>query len=78
MNYPKRFMRLSELTKKDDADPSKNIGLPEKWLRTIYYSRSINKDHSIAWKMDASKKNSPIIFDTDELEKYRKSQCTGR
>lgn len=67
--YPKKFMRLSALVK---------MGLPEKWLRTIYYSRSINRDNSIAWKMDASKVNSPIIFDTDELEKYRKSQCTGR
>lgn len=67
--YPKKFMRLSALVE---------MGLPEKWLRTIYYSRSINRDNSIAWKMDASKNNSPIIFDTDELEKYRKSQCTGR
>lgn len=67
--YPKKFMWLSALVE---------MGLPEKWLRTIYYSRSINRDNSIAWKMDASKNNSPIIFDTDELEKYRKSQCTGR
>ena len=66
--YPKKFMRLKELV---------DLGLPEKWLRTIYLSRSINRDHSIAWKMDTSKSNSPIIFDTEELEKYRKAQCTG-
>ena len=67
-SYPKKFMRLSELTE---------MGLPEEWLRFIYRSRSINRDYSIAWKMDYSKRNSPIIFDTDELEKYRKAQCTG-
>ena len=67
-SYPKKFMRLTELVK---------MGLPKEWLYFIYRSRSINRDYSIAWKMDFSKSNSPIIFDTEELEKYRKAQCTG-
>ena len=62
--YPQKYMRLSALVK---------MGLPEEWLRNIYRSRH----QDIAWKMDSSKSNSPIIFDTEELEKYRKSQCTG-
>ena len=69
MKYPKAIMSIPEL---------KNMGYPDEWLRTIYRSRSINRDHSIAWKMGGEDKpHSTILFDTEALEKYRKAQCTG-
>lgn len=69
MNYPKQVMTISEL---------KKMGFPDEWLRNIYRSRSINRDHNIAWKMGGEDKpKSTILFDTEELEKYRRAQCTG-
>ena len=53
------------------------MGFPDEWLRGIYRSRAINRNHSIAWKMDESSDKSKILFDTEELEKYRRSCCTG-
>lgn len=64
MKYPKKVMTITEL---------KEMGYPEEWLRTIYRSRH----QKIAWKMDESKRNSPILFDTEELEKFRIARCTG-
>ena len=64
MKYPKQVMTISEL---------KKMGFPEEWLRNICRDRHQN----IAWQMDKSKPNSPFVFDTEELEKYRKAQCTG-
>ena len=64
MTYPKAVMRLQEL---------KNMGFDEEWLLYIYRMRS---DLKIAWK--GKKKNSPILFDTEELERYRRTQCVGR
>lgn len=65
MTYPKQVMKLSEL---------KAMGFPEEWLMQIYRSRHQN----IAWKQGGEhKKSSPILFDTEELEKYRRAQCTG-
>ena len=64
MNYPKQVMTITELRK---------MGYPKEWLLSIYRSRH----QDIAWKMDESKSNSPILFDTEALEKYRKSKCTG-
>ena len=65
MVYPKPIMKLQELVK---------LGYPEEWLLGIYRSRRQN----IAWKMGGEhKRNSPILFDTEELEKYRKACCTG-
>lgn len=61
MNYPKAVMKMSEL---------KKMGFPEEFLLMIY-RLGIRK---IAWKSSPSI-NSPILFDTEELEKYRKSQC---
>lgn len=69
MKYPKAIMTIQEL---------KEMGYPEKWLRAIYRSRVLNRDHSIAWKMGGEDKpKSTILFDTEALEKYRKAQCTG-
>lgn len=64
MTYEKQVMTITEL---------KKMGFPEEWLRGIYRSRH----QTIAWKMNADKNNSPILFDTEELEKYRKAHCTG-
>lgn len=69
MEYPKQVMSIKEL---------KAMGYPEEYLRMIYRSRSINRSHSIAWKMGGEDKpHSTILFDTEALEKYRKAQCTG-
>lgn len=61
MEYPKPVMRLSEL---------KKMGFPEQWLMMAYRRRN----QTFAWKMSA-KENSPIVFDTEGLEKFRRSQC---
>ena len=67
--YPKLVMTIKEL---------KELGFREKYLRMIYRNRRINRDFSIAWKQGGEDKpHSTILFDTVELEKYRKSQCTG-
>ena len=63
MEYPKAIMRKSELIK---------IGFPEKWLDTVY----LRYGQKAAWKMGNSR-NSPLVFDTTELEKIRRSQCAG-
>ena len=65
MKYPKQVMSITEL---------KKMGYPEEWLISIYR----NRHQDIAWKIGGEeKRNSKILFDTEELEKYRKAQCTG-
>ena len=64
MNYPRAVMRKSELEK---------MGFPNEWLLKVYRLGI----HKIAWKM-SNAKNSPILYDTYELEKVRKAQCVGR
>lgn len=65
MKYPKQVMTIKEL---------RAMGYPDEWLREIYRKRN----QKIAWKMGGEdKRNSTILFDTEELEKYRRSQCTG-
>jgi hypothetical protein len=49
------------------------LGLPREYLETIY-RRSNQK---VAWKMNG-KRNSPILFDTEELEKVRIAACKAR
>ena len=63
MNYPKAIMRKSELVK---------MGWLSKDLDYIYNKR---KDLKIAWK--GKTRNSPILFDTELLEKYRQTLITG-
>lgn len=63
MEYPYKVMRTKDLVK---------MGWPEEHLRDIY-RLGIRK---IAWKTGTAK-NCPILFDTDELEKYRRSQCVA-
>ncbi|MBP3816887.1 hypothetical protein [Butyrivibrio sp.] len=62
MNYPSKVMRATELVK---------MGWPQQSLRQIYNTPG----QKIAWKMNNAV-NSPILFDTEELEKYRKAKCT--
>lgn len=62
MVYPKPFMRLQELYK---------MGVPKEFLFEAYRS----KGQTFAQKINPSKQNSPIIFDTDGFEKWRVSRC---
>lgn len=64
MNYPKQVMTMTALT---------NMGISESFLRRAYAA----KDETIAWKSDPMKTNSPILFDTEALEKYRLRQITA-
>lgn len=59
MTYPKKVMRTNELVK---------IGFPKEYLMAAY------RTQQFAWKADPGKRNSPILFDTEELEKYRQQQ----
>jgi hypothetical protein len=59
MEYPKPVMRLKEL---------EAMGIPEKFLMDAYRS----KNQGFAWKLNMTKKNSPILFDTSGFEEYRK------
>ncbi|MBR2256519.1 MAG: hypothetical protein IJ899_04090 [Blautia sp.] len=61
MNYPAQVMKMSDL---------KKMGFPEEYLLGIYRRRN----QKIAWKM-SNAINSPILFDTDELEKARRAAC---
>lgn len=63
MEYPAKVMRVNELAA---------IGWPEKYLRQIYNTPG----QKCAWKMNNAA-NSPILFDTDELEKFRKARCSS-
>lgn len=64
MQYKKPVMRLKEL---------EEMGFPREWLLAVYKN---TPRKSIAWKISTSS-NSPILFDTEAFEEYRKAQCTG-
>ena len=63
MEYPAKVMKAKELVA---------IGWPEKYLRQIYNTPG----QKCAWKMNNAV-NSPILFDTDELEKFRRARCAN-
>lgn len=63
MEYPKAVMKKKEL---------ENLGFAEAWLLMVYRTT-----RGIAWKTGAAP-NCPILFDTAELEKYRKRSCAAR
>ena len=63
VNYPKQIMKITELI---------GIGFPKEYLMNAYHSRN----QTFAWKMDMTKKNSPILFDTEGLEEYRQKQMS--
>lgn len=56
MKYPKPVMRMKELV---------SMGFPEEYLMRIYRM----KGQTAARKMNPAAGNSPIIFDTEELDK---------
>ena len=56
--YPKQIMKMTELTK---------MGFPEEFLLYAYR----NPRQTFAHKMNPTKKNSPIIFDTAGFETWR-------
>ncbi len=58
MKYPKQVMKKSELVA---------MGFTDEYLMYVYR----NNRNAIAWKMNPTKVNSPILFDTEELEKFR-------
>lgn len=59
--YPKPIMKMSEL---------KIMGFSEEYLLRVFRSRN----QKVAWK-GSTKTNSPIFFDTEELEKLRRKHC---
>lgn len=62
MNYPKKVMRKNELM---------DMGFPEEFLLRA----SVEKTDRIAWKVNPVKRNSPLLFDTEALEKWRLRQA---
>lgn len=56
MTFPKKFMKVSEITA---------LGFPRETLDRIYNE----KGQTIAFKMNPEKKNSHIVFDTEGLIK---------
>lgn len=60
MEYPKRIMKKSELME---------MGFPSAFLEIAYH----RKGQTFANKVDPSKNNSALMFDTVGLEKYRLS-----
>lgn len=58
MTYPKPIMRMTELEK---------MGFPREYLLRAYRT----KNQNFARKINGTKPNSPIIFDTEEFDKWR-------
>lgn len=58
MNYPKKVMKMTELEK---------LGFSRAHLEYAYR----RKGQTFAFKMNPTKRNSPILFDTEEYEKWR-------
>lgn len=58
MKYPSPVMRLTELMQ---------LGFPEEFLLSAYRT----KGQDFAQKISPTKRNSPIIFDTEKFEEYR-------
>lgn len=65
MRYEKPVMNKSELVR---------MGFDEAWLDFIFHVRH---DLKIAWRGGNGTERSPIQFDTEELEKFRKASCVG-
>lgn len=55
MNFPKQIMRKMELIK---------MGVPKELLNRIYDEPG----QRIAWKLDPTLRNSPILYDTEKLQ----------
>lgn len=61
MQYPKPFMRISELTR---------LGISKQMLLNAYRE----KGQRFAQKISPEKKKSAIVFETAEFEKWRMKQ----
>lgn len=61
MKYPKPIMKKTELLK---------MGFPDEYLMYVYRMPG----QRIAHKLNPTKKNSPLIFDTEALEEFRQKQ----
>ena len=59
--YPKPIMKKSELLA---------MGFPDEYLMYIYRTPG----QKVAHKLNPTKKNSPLIFDTGALEQFRQNQ----
>lgn len=62
MKYPEKIMKISEM--------SSLLGFPKRYLLRAYKT----KGQKFAHKEDPLRKNSPILFDTEEFEKWRQRQ----
>lgn len=62
MEYPKKVMRMTELVK---------MGFPEEMLRQA----TMEQGQTFAWKNNPKARNSPLMFDTEEFEKWRQRQA---
>lgn len=62
IKYPKPVMKMSELVA---------MGFAKDFLMYAYRKNTA----AIAWKMNPTKSNSPILFDTEGLEKFRQAQA---
>ncbi|MFR6280954.1 MAG: hypothetical protein ACLUKK_07210 [Lacrimispora saccharolytica] len=57
LEFPKPVMKMAELT---------DMGIPKEYLLKAYRDRN----QTFATKIDPTKRNSPIIFDTDGFKKW--------
>lgn len=62
MEYPKKFMNRKELME---------MGLPESYLMRAYATPG----QTFACRANPMDKKSPILFDTEEFEKWRINDC---
>ena len=65
IKFPKPIMRASELV---------SMGFPEEYLQMAYRDRN----QTFASKINPTKKNSPIIFDTAGLGEWWKRQIQAQ
>lgn len=65
IKFPKPIMRASELV---------SMGFPEEYLQVAYRDRN----QTFASKINPTKKNSPIIYDTAGLSEWWKRQIQAQ
>ena len=63
MNYPKQIMNRKELIEQ--------MGFSEAYLMRAFSTPG----QTFAWRENPLNKHSPIMFDTDGLEKWRLEDC---
>ena len=64
MEYPKKVMRMTELAE---------LGFPKEFLMRAYRVRG----QTFAQKINPTKSNSAIMFDTENFEKWRMNQLAA-